>query len=206
MYCYLFYSPRCESSVNFIRIITNEKIQNMFTLISIDTMTRDQIISTGMKKTPMIALRDQHSVTTGVFEGQAAFEWLNNLIQFRRQNIMKMVEMNRKKLIQANQQNNKNNESSSFIARTDDKNSISDSYSYIDLDYVSSKDFMPYGRDSEFKILTFNDTNGKIVSSDMNNKISEYENFRKQTENQIENNLHQQLKETLINNIQNNNS
>lgn len=204
MYSYLFYSPRCESSMNFIRIITNEKIQNMFTLISIDTMTREQIISTGMKKTPMIALRDKNNVTTGVFEGQAAFDWLNNLIQFRRQNMMKMVELNRKRLIQANQKSNNNQDGTTFVARTDEANSISDSFSYIDLDYVSSKSFMPYGRDTDFKILTFNDTNGKINQNDMNNKISEYETFRKQTQTTIENNIQNQLKETLINNIQNN--
>lgn len=203
MYCYLFYSPRCETSVNFIRIITNEKIQNMFTLISFDTMTRDQIISTGMKKTPMVAIRDQNNVTTGVYEGQVAFEWLNNVIQHRRQNMMKMVESNRKKLIQANQKVN-NTDGSSFVARTNDQNEISDTYSYIDLDYVSSKSFMPYGKDTDFKILTFNDSNGKINQNDMNNKISEYENFRKQTQSAIENNIQNQLKDTLINNIQNN--
>ena len=203
MYCYLFYSPRCETSVNFIRIITNEKIQNMFTLISIDTMTRDQIISTGMKKTPMVAIRDQNNVTSGVYEGQVAFEWLNNVIQHRRQNMMKMVEMNRKKLIEANQKVN-NTDGSTFVARTDDQNGISDTYSYIDLDYVSSKSFMPYGKDVDFKILTFNDSNGKINQNDMNNKISEYENFRKQTQSAIENNIQNQLKDTLINNIQNN--
>ena len=36
MYCFLFYSPRCESSANFIRIITSEKIDNMFNQISIN--------------------------------------------------------------------------------------------------------------------------------------------------------------------------
>lgn len=202
MYSYLFYSPRCESSMNFIRIITNEKIQNMFTLISIDTMTREQIISTGMKKTPMIALRDKNNITTGVFEGQSAFEWLNNLIQFRRQNLMKMVESNRKKIINTNQKTTSDN--ATFVARTDEQNSISDNYSYIDLDYVSSKSFMPYGKDTDFKILTFNDSNGKINQNEMNNKISEYDTFRKQTQSTIENNIQNQLKETLINNIQNN--
>jgi hypothetical protein len=175
----------------------------MFTLISIDTMTRDQIISTGMKKTPMVAIRDQNNVTSGVYEGQVAFEWLNNVIQHRRQNMMKMVEMNRKKLIQANQKVN-NTDGSTFVARTDEQNGISDTYSYIDLDYVSSKSFMPYGKDVDFKILTFNDSNGKINQNDMNNKISEYENFRKQTQSVIENNIQNQLKDTLINNIQNN--
>jgi len=82
MFGFLFYSPRCESSANFIRIITSEKINNLFNMVSIDTMSTEQIISLGIKKTPMLVLRNQQNQTIGVNEGQAAFEWLNNLIQF----------------------------------------------------------------------------------------------------------------------------
>ena len=108
MFGYLFYSPRCESSANFIRIITSEKINQMFNLISIDTMSTEQILSLGIKKTPMLVLRDNNNKTIGVNEGQSAFEWLNNLIQFRRQNMAKIVEENRKKLLQANMAQNMN--------------------------------------------------------------------------------------------------
>ena len=79
---FLFYSPRCESSANFIRIITTEKINQMFNLVNIDTMSREQIISLGISKTPMLVLRDQNNQTIGVHEGQAAFIWLNNLIHY----------------------------------------------------------------------------------------------------------------------------
>ena len=50
MFGFLFYSPRCESSANFIRIITSEKINSMFNLISIDTMSTEKLISLGIKK------------------------------------------------------------------------------------------------------------------------------------------------------------
>ena len=186
MFCFLFYSPRCESSANFIRIITSEKIDNMFNQISIDTMSTEQLINLGIKKTPMTVLRNQQNETIGVHEGSAAFEWLNNLIQFRRQNMSKIVEQNRKKLIQAN--NNGENNKDAINGISNELNGISDNYSYINIDYIPSKAFMPVGHDDNFKILTFNDNQGKINDKDMKNKMSEYNSLRKNTDSEIKNN------------------
>jgi len=201
MFGYLFYSPRCESSANFIRIITSEKINQMFNLISIDTMSTEQILSLGIKKTPMLVLRDNNNKTIGVNEGQSAFEWLNNLIQFRRQNMAKIVEENRKKLLQANMAQNMNKDLVS--GKSDELTGISDSFSYINLDYTSSKSFLPYGHDNDFKILTFNDNQGKISNNEMNSKISEYNNIRSRTDTDIKNIIDNNLKNNLLNNIQN---
>ena len=201
MFSFLFYSPRCESSANFIRIITSDRINNMFNLVSIDPMTDEQIISLGIKKTPMLVLRNQNNETIGVHEGAAAFDWLNNLIQFRRQNMAKMVEQNRKKLIQSNMAQNVNKE---FVnGKSDEITGISDNYSYIDIDYTPSKSFMPYGHDDNFKILTFNDNQGKINDKDMNLKINEYTTSRTNTETDIKNNITNQLKTNLLNNMHN---
>ncbi len=199
MFGYLFYSPKCESSANFIRIITSEKINNLFNLISIDTMSREQLISLGIKKTPMLVLRNQQQQTIGVHEGQAAFEWLNNLIQFRRQNMLNMVEQNRKKLIQSNmaQQANKD----VIAGRSDELTGISDNFSYVNIDYVPSKSFLPYGQDADFKILTFNDNNNKISERDMKNKISEYTNMRGKTDADIKSTIDTQLKTNIINQL-----
>jgi hypothetical protein len=201
MYCFLFYSPRCESSANFIRIITSEKIDNMFNQISIDTMSTEQLIGLGIKKTPMIVLRNQNNETIGVHEGSVAFEWLNNLIQFRRQNMAKIVEQNRKKLIQANNAT-QNNEM--INGTSNELNGISDNYSYINIDYVPSKSFMPFGQDENFKILTFKDNQGKIIDRDMKSKISEYNALRQNTDTEIKTNITNQLKNNLLNNMQNN--
>jgi hypothetical protein len=201
MFCFLFYSPRCESSANFIRIITSEKIDNMFNQISIDTMSTEQLIGLGIKKTPMIVLRNQNNETIGVHEGSAAFDWLNNLVQFRRQNMSKIVEQNRRKLIEANNasQNNKD----IINGNSNELSGISDNYSYINIDYVPSKSFMPFGFDDNFKILTFNDNQGKINDRDMKSKMSEYNSLRQTTDNDIKTNVTQQLKNNLLNNIQN---
>jgi hypothetical protein len=199
MFGFLFYSPRCESSANFIRIITSEKINNLFNMVSIDTMSTEQIISLGIKKTPMLVLRNQQNQTIGVNEGQAAFEWLNNLIQFRRQNMMNMVEQNRKRLIQSNmaQQMNKD----SVIGKSDELGGVSDSFAYINVDYVPTKSFLPYGQDANFKILTFKDNQGKINEREMNNKISEYNTTRTKTDTEIKNIVDNQLKVNIMNQL-----
>ena len=200
---FLFYSPRCESSANFIRIITTEKINQMFNLVNIDTMSREQIISLGISKTPMLVLRDQNNQTIGVHEGQAAFIWLNNLIQNRRQNMAKIIQENRKKLIQSNMAQNINKDLVS--GKTDEMTGVSDNYSYVDIDYTSSKSFLPYGQDSDFRILTFKDNQGKITNNELNTKISEYNNIRSKTDNDIKNIIDNNLKTSLVSQIQNNN-
>ncbi len=200
MFGFLFYSPRCESSANFIRIITSEKINNLFNLVSIDTMSTEQLISLGIKKTPMLVLRNQQNQTVGVHEGQSAFEWLNNLIQFRRQNMMNMVEQNRKKLIQSNiaQQMNKDN----VAGRSDELTGISDNFAYVNVDYVPTKSFLPYGQDNDFKILTFKDNQGKISENEIKGKINEYNSMRGKTDNEIKNTIDTQLKANIINQMQ----
>lgn len=202
MFGYLFYSPRCESSANFIKIITSERINQMFNLMNIDTMSTEQILSLGIKKTPMLVLRDNNNRTIGVHEAQNAFEWLNNLIQFRRQNMAKIVEENRKKILQSRGQQNVNKDLVS--GKSDELNGISDNYSYIDIDYTSSKSFLPYGEDNNFKILTFKDNQGKMSNNDMNSKMSEYNNIRSKTDTDIKNFIDTNLKNNLLNQIQNN--
>jgi hypothetical protein len=203
MFGFLFYSPRCESSANFIRIITTEKINQMFNLVNIDTMSREQIISLGITKTPMLVLRDQNNQTIGVHEGQAAFIWLNNLIQNRRQNMAKIIQENRKKLIQSNMAQNINKDLVS--GKTDEMTGVSDNYSYVDIDYTSSKSFLPYGQDSDFRILTFKDNQGKFTNNELNSKISEYNNIRTKTDSDIKNIIDNNLKTSLVSQFQNNN-
>jgi len=203
MFGFLFYSPRCESSANFIRIITTEKINQMFNLVNIDTMSREQIISLGITKTPMLVLRDQNNQTIGVHEGQAAFIWLNNLIQNRRQNMSKIIQENRKKLIQSNMAQNINKDLVS--GKTDEMTGVSDNYSYVDIDYTSSKSFLPYGQDSDFRILTFKDNQGKFTNNELNSKISEYNNIRTKTDSDIKNIIDNNLKTSLVSQFQNNN-
>jgi hypothetical protein len=116
----------------------------------------------------------------------------------------KIVEENRKKLIQSNNAQNLNKDS--VMGKSDEILGISDNFSYIDIDYTPSKSFMPVGQDNNYRILTFNNNQDKIKINDrdMNNKINEYNTIRNNTENQIKDTIMGQLKNNLINNMQNN--
>jgi len=115
--------------------------------------------------------------------------------------MMNMVEQNRKRLIQSNMatQANKDNVS----GRSDELTGLSDNFAYVNVDYVPTKTYLPYGQDNDFKILTFKDNQGKITERDMKSKISEYESTRKQTDTEIKNIVDTQLKSNLLNQINN---
>lgn len=105
---YLFYSKRCESCANFIRIIQNKGLFNMFQLMCIDTMSREQILNLNIKFTPMVVIRDMSGKNpSSTYEGKDAFVWLDNIVRFREQNLAKIVDNNRKKILQSNREVNK---------------------------------------------------------------------------------------------------
>ena len=201
---YLFYSSRCESSANFIRILENKGLRPMFQLISIDQMSTDDIIKLQMNYTPMVMIRDQTGRNTTRHEGKKAFEWLDNLIRFREQNMAKIAEANRRKILQSNQQ----------VARAQDQNvlsffpqetqGVSDNFSYTSdalQEIAQPKSFMSYGKDAEHKILTFNNEKTKIKEKEMTNKLKEFESKYNQDTKNLSSVVESQLKQTLINKI-----
>jgi hypothetical protein len=201
---YLFYSSRCESSNQFIRIIQNKGLKNMFNLLSIDTMPREQLINLGIKFTPMVVIKDTNSNSR--YEGSRAFEWLENIIRFREQNLAKIAEENRKKLIQSNQtQTNVQNQPQIIANRPLETSGVSDNFSYVTdelQDMAQPKSFMPYGSDSEFKIITVNSNENKLQPNEMNMKIKEYKVRHEAQTNLINQHVEDQLKQSLINNLQ----
>ena len=209
---YLFYSSRCESSANFIRILQNKGLFNMFHLVSIDKMPTEQIINLGISYTPTVIIKElsqnssnSHS-NSNSFEGKKAFEWLERIVKFREENMARIVEMNRKKILQNNAQVSQNNDILSFQPL--ETSGISDTFSYTAEnlhDVAQPKSFMPYGSDTNFKIATFTDNQSKISSTEMNEKLKLYtEQHSKQTD-MINNLVETQMKNTLINKLQNNN-
>lgn len=205
---YLFYSSRCESSSNFIRILQNKGMINMFNRISIDQMPTEQIINLGINYTPMVVIKGQNGQNgqNSSFEGKKAFEWLENIVKFREENMARIVEMNRKKILHANAQTNQNNQLLSFQPL--ETSGISDTFSYTAenlQDVAQPKSFMPYGSDTDFRIATFKDDQGKMTSNEMNDKLKQYTEKHTQQTQHIENIVETQMKTTLINKLHNNN-
>ena len=201
---YLFYSSRCESSANFIRIIENKGLRPMFQLLSIDKMPTDDIIKLQMNFTPMVMIRDQTGRNTIRHEGKKAFEWLDNLIRFREQNMAKIAEANRKKILQNNQQVSKEQGQNVLSFFPQETQGVSDNFSYTSealQEIAQPKSFMPYGKDNDHKILTFNNEKNKINERDMSNKLKEYESKYNQDTKNLTSIVESQLKQTLINKI-----
>lgn len=201
---YLFYSSRCESSANFIRILENKGVRPMFQLISIDQMPTDDIIRLQMNFAPMVMIRDQTGRNTTRYEGKKAFEWLDNLIRFREQNMSKIAEANRKKILQGNQQISRAQDQNVLSFFPQETQGVSDNFSYTSdalQEIAQPKSFMPYGKDSEHKILTFNNERNKLSERDMTNKLKEYEIKHKDDTNNLTSIVESQLKQTLINKI-----
>jgi hypothetical protein len=201
---YLFYSSRCESSANFIRIIENKGLRPMFQLLSIDKMPTDDIIKLQMNFTPMVMIRDQTGRNTIRHEGKKAFEWLDNLIRFREQNMAKIADTNRRKIIQSNQQVTRSQDQNVLSFFPQETQGVSDNFSYTSdalQDIAQPKSYMPYGKDSEHKILTFNNEKNRLSERDMTNKLKDFESKYNQDTKNLTTIVETQLKQTLINKI-----
>lgn len=179
----------------------------MFHLISIDQMPVEQLMNLGISCTPAVHIRGQNnqssSSSSSSLEGKKAFEWLESVVKFREENMARMVEMNRRKILQSNANHNQNNQLLSFQPL--ETSGISDTFSYTaeNLQEIAQpKSFMPYGHDTDFRIVTFKDNHGKMSSSELNDKLKQYtDKYNSDTKN-IEGLVENQMKSTLINKIQ----
>jgi hypothetical protein len=64
---------------------------------------------------------------------------------------------------------------------------------------------MPYGSDTDFRIATFKDDQGKMTSNEMNDKLKQYTDKHTQQTQHIENIVESQMKTALINKLHNSN-
>lgn len=200
---YLFYSKRCESSANFIRIIQNKGLFNMFQLMCIDQMSREQIINLKINYTPMVVIRDMSGRNPSTsYEGKDAFVWLDNIVRFREQNLAKIVENNRKKILQNNREVNKEDNIIGFQPL--ENVGMSDNFSYTadNLEHIAQpKSYMNAGADQ--KIITFNIDEKRISQREMNDKIKDIAKKKEQQDNAIQFMIENQLKDNIINKLTN---
>ena len=187
MFGILFYSVKCESSRNLLRVMENQDILKFFTQKCVDQISTDELIKMGLKNVPTLVVLNRNGTThtKQIFEKSNAFDWIERLIQNRRETMLNNVEKNRK-LIQIN------NIKMKIQDGIDDFNplessGISDNYSSW-LDDISkdkneahSKSFLPYGEDGNYKIITFDDDNNKKLNDQEYTKRSvEVNNVREQ--------------------------
>lgn len=186
---YVFYSSNNSGCYNLMKIMENEGMLNMFTLKSIDDMSENEIVKLGLRSVPTIVFVNNGQ--KGIYEKEDAFKWVNNIIANRRQNIMKRTENNRKLIQQNSIQNIKNG---LFEYNANESQGISDSYSYWkddinqDINTAQPKSFLPFGRDSQYTIMTIPENKNNIhkLDKDSQNKmVANLKNTRDRQDEQI---------------------
>lgn len=201
---FIFYSSKNTGCFNLMTIMENEGMLRMFTLRSIDNMSDNEIARLGLRAVPTILFINNGK--KGIYEKDEAFKWVNNIIENRRQNIIKRTENNRR-LIQMNTMKN-NIREGLFEYNINESEGISDAYSYWkdditqDIDVAQPKSFLPFGRDEQYTIMTIpEDKNNKLkLTKELQNKMmSNLESSRKQQDQQIESCIENQLIDKVVN-------
>lgn len=162
----LFYSNKCNSCKNFIQLLKNNNINNLFKMKCIDGIQIDKLLKTGIKNVPTLLIKGQNG-KTALYECINAFIWIDNFIKYN-----KNAPSQEENIV-------------SFLDgyKVDELEGISDTYAFLQSDDPLPKSFQPYGKDNQFKILTLPSNNEKILDKDQNILLKKIESERdKQTQ------------------------
>lgn len=199
MFGYLFYSKMCPDCGTFFKIINMEGISNGFNMISIEDIPATQISKLNLTVVPAVMVLDNGG-KSNLYEGQKALEWLRNLVAFRHQNMAKMAEMQRRKILISNASSGVG--SSGMGHAPMETTGISDDFSYLITDHALPKSFMPYGHDDLYKISTpMNTAERKMTEGEQKSQLSLYDKSRSMQNASIDQYIETQLRDSLCNNL-----
>lgn len=174
---YLFYSNNCKTCVNLITIMKNEKLLDKFECNDVEKMSMEDIVKLGLEEVPTILIVNmtqsgEHQ--KGIYVGERAFKWVENVVNNRRANMVKYTE-NTKKLIEM-QEMKKRMQDGLLGYSSMETNGISDDYAFwsdkpeidVTLDIAQSKSFLGYDKDpkkflqqyNQSRIMTIPDVEG----------------------------------------------
>jgi len=153
-----------------------ENLLQYFEKINIDKLNIAQLQNLNITHIPALLIIYPNNNKVLV-QAKQAFEWINNLLQNRRININKMINLNRQKLLQKNKEINNNN---ILEFSKDEMNGCSDDYAYLVADIAQPKSFQQYGRDGD-TIITYNEGE-KINTNEINKELD-----KKKKEREIQN-------------------
>lgn len=206
---FVFFHPKNQGCYNLMKLMENEGMIRMFELRSVENMSNEQLVSYGINAIPTIVFINNGK--KGIYAKDDAFTFVNNMIQSRRQNIMKRTEQHRR-LIQTNGMMN-NIKEGLFEYNSNESQGISDAYSYWkddmaqDIEVAQPKSFLQYGKDEQYNILTLpeNPNNKFKLTADMQTKmVGNIKQQRDQQEEQIKQVLEQQQIDKILNYNSNN--
>lgn len=198
---YFIYSNNCDKCSKLRFVMENQKLLQFFILKCFEEISDNEIINLGLNSVPALIINPPSSSgqKRGIYEGKDAFKWVENIIIFRRQNLMKQAE-NSRKLIQTNDMK-KRLQDGIYEYQPNECEGISDLYSYWkddmnkDIEDPQPKSFVPVQNfDTYASIMTIpeNDTNHKLNKADQEQLIRNSLSSREQQDVQIKNIMEQQ--------------
>lgn len=174
---YLFYSNNCETCVNLIKIMKNENLLEMFKCYDVEQMSMEDITKLGLDAVPTILIinvSQSGEQQKGVYVQEKACNWIENVINNRRANMIKYTE-NTKKLIEM-QEMKKRMQDGLLGYSNMETSGISDAYSFwsdkpeidMTLDIAQAKSYVGYDKDpkkflekyNQSRIMTIPDIEG----------------------------------------------
>ena len=204
---YIFYHPKNAGSFNLMKLMENEGMLRMFELKSVQGMSDEHLISYGIFSVPTIVFINNGN--KGIYEKEKAFAFVNNMIENRRQNIIRRTE-NHRRLIQTNGMMN-NIKDGLFEYNSNESQGVSDAYSYWkddinqDIDIAQPKSFLQYGKDAQYSIMTLpENTKTKLNADTQNRLISNIKQQRDQQDGQLKQIMESQQIDKILNYNQNN--
>lgn len=224
---YLFYSNNCETCVNLITIMKNEKLLDKFECNDVEKMSMEEITRLGLEAVPTILIINvsptgEHQ--KGIYVQKQACNWVESVINNRRSNMIKYTE-NTKKLIEMHEMKKRMQDGLLGYSSMETKG-ISDDYSFwsdkpeidINLNIAQSKSFLGYDKDSkkflqqynQSRIMTIPDVEGTkedkkklkgyiVTEKEQKKMIEELEKNRGAQLNTIKDNMQKEQINSVIN-------
>lgn len=212
---YLFYSKKCSTCTNLRAIMDSQNMLKDFNEQNVDNMAIEEINKLGLATVPTILIIYTYSngeTRQGLYEGEQAFHWVQNIVNRRCQNMAKYTEDTRKLIKKTDV---KKQIKDGVLDFCDIENSgISDDYAYysnnidIDkqLDTAQPKSFLQYGQDNNHRILSIpvNEADKskpgyKISENDQKKMTSDLEKMRDQQLDKIKELMRGEQIDSIIN-------
>ncbi len=172
MYNIVFYSRRCNLSIDLLNILKNEKMIDYFKLVCVD----DDLERCPVKMVPTMIIKGINKP----LQGKETIQWVNQTKFITQKKIMDM----QKSLVQHNMMKMMlQNKNTGPIGFSQELTGFSDQFAYTTVDQPVPHAFVGYKDDDKNMIFTAKEV-GKLKDKDMKQIIINTEKARKEEEAQ----------------------
>lgn len=162
----LFYSYRCRNCINMWKILEKENFLQLFEKMNIDNLDIKYIQNLGISQVPSILIIYPNGKKI-LKEARHAFIWIDELLKNRRENISKMVNLNRLELLKKN----KELVNQGFLEYSNNEmGGKSDEYAYLVTDIALPKSYVNYGDERKDAIITYSEID-KLDKEKLDNEL-----------------------------------